>query len=73
MDGDTVTVDCVNSDRCGGRATLRPRASYYVPATVTADAKMGGWERVAQTCGCRYSEADVADLYHRADRQSGRV
>ena len=70
MDTDVVTVDCVNSDRCGGRVTLRPWASYFVPATDTVDAKVGGWERVAQTCGCRYSAQDEGD---RADRQSGRA
>ncbi len=73
MGSDVVTVDCVNSDRCGGRVTLRLGGPSSIAATGAADVKTGGWERVAQTCGCRYSEADVADLYDRADRQSGRV
>ena len=73
MDTDVVTVDCVNSDRCGGRVTLRPRASYFVPATDTVDAKVGGWDRVAQTCGCRCSAEDEGDLDDRADRQAGRA
>jgi hypothetical protein len=66
-------VDCVDSDRCGGRVTLRTRASYFVPATDTVDAKVGGWERVAQTCGCRCSAEDEGDLYDRADQASGRA
>ena len=72
MEPDTATVDCINSDRCGGRVTLRFRGSYHVPATATADAMMNGWDPVAQTCACEYSEEDMFDLYDRADRASGR-
>ena len=58
---DAVMVDCVNSERCGGRVTLR--------LTEEEGSVLGGPDFkevvavvVHQTCGCEYSEDDLDEL-----------
>jgi hypothetical protein len=65
---DAVMVDCVNSDRCGGRVTLR-----LTEDVSTALAGTDFTEVVAvvvhQTCECEYSEDDLGQLADRAELQ----
>jgi hypothetical protein len=57
MEHDTATVDCLNSDQCGGRITLRGRL-YEVTATERSDATLANFDLIEQTCDCEYSEDD---------------
>ena len=69
---DAVMVDCVNSDRCGGRVTLR-----------LAEEESGvlggpGFKEVVavivhQTCACEYSDDDLDELADRAELQINRL
>jgi hypothetical protein len=71
--GDTVIIDCVNSDQCYGHVTMRYVSISEVQASDRTDATMIGLRPVAHTCRCEYSEADHERLWDRArlefDRQ----
>ena len=57
---DTLTVECVNSDRCGGRATVHLAYESRPPGLL-----VGGTVR-GQTCDCEYSAEDLENLRDRA-------
>ncbi len=73
VEGDTVTVDCVNSDRCGGRITLRHAGDYLVEASPRSDATMYLTEKVRQTCDCEYSDDERDEISERAEVEFNRM
>ena len=69
MEPGTVTVDCINSDRCGGRVTLHftPQAGILPSGAPGADAYVTSAE---QTCTCTYSDEEREKLKERAVEQA---
>src|SRR5215210_3426384 len=69
---DAVMVDCVNSDRCGGRVTLRLTEDVST-ALAGTDFKEVVAVVIHQTCACEYSEDDLDALAARAELQINRL